>query len=89
MDCLYYYTAEHTDVKIGDILQFFTGSSKLTTTGFTATPMIHFTDESGLPRASTCDYSITFPRLFGHLGYDKFKAKMDMCIKDSFGFGWP
>lgn len=76
-------------MEIGDILHFFTGSTKLTTTGFPTTPVIQFTDDLCLPTASTCDYSITFPLSFGHMDYGQFKVKMDMCIKDSFGFGMP
>ena len=77
------------DVSLGDILQFFSGSTKLPAAGFNCTPKIYFTDELCLPRASTCDLSITFPRSFGSLSYEDFKAKMNMCVCDSFGFGKP
>ena len=56
---------ENTKVKIGDIRDFFTGCTKLPTTGFTTTPVTHFTDESALPSASTCDCSITFLHRLG------------------------
>ena len=74
---------------LADILHFMCGATKLPASGFNTTPKIHFTDELTLPRASTCDLSITFPRSYGHLTYSEFKSKLDMCIMDSFGFGNP
>jgi len=74
-------------VKMSDVIHFFSGASKLPTSGFPAPPKICFTDEPGLPRSSTCDISITFPRELGYLNEEEFKAKMDMCLLDSFGFG--
>ena len=52
-------------VLLSDILQFVSGSSKLPASGFYNTPKISFTDEECLPRASTCDLSITFSRSWG------------------------
>ena len=68
---------------------FVSGASKLPAAGFNVQPSIKLTDVSGLPRSSTCDVSITFPRCYGHLPSSEFKHKMDMCILDSFGFGTP
>lgn len=80
---------ERQDVSLGDILHFFSGATKLPASGFQVMPKIYFTDENILPKASTCDVSITFPRSYGKLDYCEFKAKLDMCILDSFGFGNP
>ncbi len=76
-------------VSVSDVIHFMSGSSKLPAAGFDSNPSIHFTDELCLPKASTCDISITFPRSYGLLSYEEFKEKMDMCICDSFGFGMP
>ena len=81
--------AEREDVSLADVLHFFSGADKLPATGFTTTPSIQFIDMERLPKSSTCDLSITFPRSFGLLPYDEFRDKMDMCIKGSFGFGNP
>ena len=84
---LLYYYGEHRGENWRH--HFFTGSTKLTTTEFPTAPMILFTDESCLPKASTCAYSTTFPGSFGYLNYNEFKVKMDTCIKDSFGYELP
>lgn len=76
-------------VSVSDIIHFMSGSSRLPAAGFNNTPSIHFMDDTCLPKASTCDISITFPRSYGFLSYEEFKEKMDMCICDSFGFGIP
>lgn len=76
-------------VSIGDVLQFFSGSSRLPASGFSNIPSIHFTDEERLPKASTCDLSIVFSRSWGHLSFEEFKDKMDLSIRNSFGFGNP
>lgn len=76
-------------VSVGDIVHFMSGSSKLPAAGFNCQPSIHFTDDPCLPKASTCEISITFPRSFDLLCYEDFKEKMDMCICNSFGFGIP
>ncbi len=76
-------------MSLADVLHFFSGSTKIPALGFDNTPKIHFTNESILPKTSTCDVSITFPRDYGNLPYADFKAKLDMCILDSFGFGNP
>ncbi len=85
------YVAEcdGTPVSVSDIIHFMSGSSKLPAAGFNCIPSIRFTDEPCLPKASTCDISITFPRSYGLLSYEEFKEKIDMCICDSFGFGMP
>ncbi len=64
-------------VSIGEIAQFFSGASKVPSTGFETTPKLDFTDEDRLPFASTCDVRITFPRSLGHLSYEQFEKKMD------------
>ena len=81
--------SEGNDVSLDKVLQFFTGSSKLPAAGFHTTPTINFTDDTCLPRASTCDLSITFPRKYGFLTFEEFKEKMDFCILNSYGFGMP
>ena len=78
-----------TPVSLGDILQFMSGCSKLPAAGFNSTPSICFTDDVCLPRVSTCALTVTFPRSLGLLSYDEFKNKMDMCIRNSCGFGVP
>ena len=70
-----------------DILQFFSGASKIPAIGFDSTPKLCFTSEECLPRVSTCDLSITFSRSMGLLSFQKFAETMDMCIQGSFGFG--
>ena len=74
-------------MSISDILQFISGSRKLPAAGFPCTPSVHFTNVKNLPRTSTCDVSITFPRSLEELTYEKFKEKMDMCVLESGGFG--
>ena len=76
-------------MSLADILHFISGSTKLPASGFDKMPKIHFTDDCILPKASTCDVNITFPRSFGKLLYPEFRTKLDMCILDSFGFGYP
>ena len=76
-------------MSLADVLHFFSGADKLPATGFTVTPSIYFTDTEMLPKSSTCDLSITFPRSLGLLSYEEFQQKMDLCIKGSFGFGNP
>ena len=67
---------------------FFSGSAKVPAAGFDQVPKIRFSDEiDRLPWASTCDLSITFPRVMGLLSEDEFRQKLDMCILGSFGFG--
>ena len=85
LDCC----AGRDDVSLGDVLHFFSGCDKLPSTGFTVTPSIKFTNMDMLPRSSTCDLSIMFPRSFGLLSYNEFQEKMDMCVQESFGFGNP
>lgn len=72
---------------LGNILQFFTGASKIPGAGFEETPKISFTSRECLPQASTCALTIVFPRSMGCLEYEAFEAKMDMVILDSYGFG--
>ena len=74
-------------VSVQDILKFFTGSAKMPATGFDGTPKIYFCEADRLPSGSTCDLSITFPRLMGLLEYDQFKTKMDEYIHGSYGYG--
>ena len=47
-------------VKIEEIIQLMSGSSRIPATGFDGTPTIRFTDSDRLPKVSTCDLSITF-----------------------------
>ena len=78
---------ENSSVSLDDILHFISGSSKLPAAGFPRVPSVHFTDTNNLPTTSTCDVSITFPRCFDQLSYEKFKEVMDLCILNSCGFG--
>ncbi len=78
---------DESGVSIGDILQFISGSRRLPAAGFPCIPSVHFTNEKILPKTSTCDVSITFPRSFDELPYEMFKKKMDMSVLDSAGFG--
>lgn len=86
------YVAECTGdpVSIADILNFVSGASRLPATGFDKTPSVYFTDDCCLPKASTCDLSITFSRsLIGLLSTEQFKERMDMAISNTFDFGTP
>ena len=74
-------------MQVGDVLQFLSGAARLPSTGFETNPKIRFCDEDCLPRVSTCDISITFSRKMGQLSYNQFKQRMDMCIRECFGFG--
>ena len=74
-------------VKLGDILEFVSGASKIPPSGFPRNPSIRFCDDDRLATASTCDVSITFPRKLGWLQFDQFKETMDLCILGSCGFG--
>ena len=74
-------------VKIEEILQFMSGSSKIPATGFDGTPTIRFTDGDRLPKVSTCDLSITFSRKMGNLTYEQFNERMTLAIQGSKGFG--
>jgi hypothetical protein len=78
---------ERQDITLGDILEFLSGASKLPATGFPKNPSVYFCSEDRLPKASTCDVSITFSRGMGLLQYEQFKEKMDLCILGSYGFG--
>ena len=42
-------------VKLGDILEFVSGASKISPSGFPKNPSIEFCDDDRLPKASTCD----------------------------------
>ena len=81
--------ADRDDIRVGDVLYFLTGSSKVPATGFDSTPKIKFTDENRLPTVSTCELSITFPRKMAGLTVDEFKDQMDFCIRGSHGYGIP
>ena len=70
-----------------NILQFFSGASRLPATGLDYTPKIYFTNEDRLPHASTCALSITFPRSLGLLSYEDFQDKMDTYVLRFHGFG--
>ena len=74
-------------VKIEEILQFMSGSSRIPATGFDGTPTIRFTDSDQLPKVSTCDLSITFSRKMGNLTYEQFNERMTLAIQGSKGFG--
>ncbi len=74
-------------VTIADILQFYSGADKIPAIGFDATPKIGFTSDECLPRVSTCDLSITFPRSMGLLSFDKFAETMDLCFKVPLALG--
>ena len=78
---------DSSKVSLGDVLKFFSGSSKVPASGFDKYPSIKFTDVDCLPIASTCDVSITFPRKIGLLAYEDFCDRMDFCIQGSYGFG--
>lgn len=80
-------SCDESAVKIGEILQFMSGSSKLPATGFDAIPTIHFTDSDQLPKVSTCDISIMFSRKMGNLTYEQFSERMTFAILGSKGFG--
>lgn len=80
-------SSDESSVKIGEILQFMSGSSKIPATGFDATPTICFTDSDQLPKVSTCDLSITFSRKMGNLTYEQFTERMTFAIQGSKGFG--
>ena len=54
---------------------------------FPRVPSVYFTDDNNLPTTSTCDVSITFPKCFDQLSYEKFKEVMNLCILNSCGFG--
>ena len=60
---------------LSNILQFFSGSSKIPAAGFDGFHKIYFTDDDVLPWASTCDLSITFPRTMGLLTEDEFRRR--------------
>ena len=81
------FVAERADITPSSILHFLSGSSKLPAAGFDRMPSINFTDESILPKVSTCALSITFPRGYGLKTYPQFKENIDLCILNSFGFG--
>ena len=74
-------------VYLADLLQFFTGARKVPVTGFDTTLKIKFSNEAMLPKASTCDCSITFSRSWSLLMDDEFQQKMSECILGSVGFG--
>ena len=82
-----YHILEREDITLGDILEFLSGASKLPAVGFSKDPSVHFCNEDQLPKASTCDVSITFSRGMGLLQYEQFKERMDLCILGSYGFG--
>ena len=96
MLCSYYVIAkmdvvvfvDRESVTLKQILQFFSGSSRVPAAGFDRTPKLFFTNaDDRLPWASTCELSITFPRAMGLLTEEDFRQKMDMCILGSYGFG--
>ena len=85
------YVSECTGdpISIPDILNFISGASRVPAAGFDKTPSVYFTEDYCLPKASTCDLSITFSRSFGLLSSEQFKEKMDISISNCFGFGTP
>ena len=89
-DAYHYDNFIHADGKtitLSNILEFLSGSSRLPAAGFSKAPSIHFCDDDHLPKASTCDVSITFSRNMGLLQYEQFQEKMDFYILGSHGFG--
>ena len=74
-------------VKLDDILEFVSGASKIPPSGFQKNPSIKFCNDDRLPKASTCDVSITLPRKLGLLQFEQFKERLDLSILGSCGFG--
>ena len=74
-------------VNLADILMFFTGARKIPGTGLDNCPSIKFSNEELLPRASTCECSITFSRSTSSLSEVKFKEMMNDSILGSYGYG--
>jgi hypothetical protein len=74
-------------VNLSDILMFFTGARKIPGTGLENYPSIKFSNEEMLPRASTCECSITFSRSASSLSEIRFKEMMNECILGSYGYG--
>lgn len=66
-------------VNLGDILMFFTGARKIPGTGLDNCPSMKFSNEELLPRASTCECSIT-SRSASSLSKVKFKEMMNDSI---------
>ena len=85
---LLYIYAGFQAVYLPDLLQFFfTGARKIPATGFDTTRKIKFSNDVMLPKASTCDCSITFLRSWGLLMDNEFQQKMSDCILGSVGYG--
>jgi hypothetical protein len=84
---MFLHFAEGRCVTLQNILQFFTGASRVPGTGFDETPKISFMSKECFPEGSTCSLTIKFPLSMGCLGYEDFEAKMDYAILGSYGFG--
>ena len=56
------FSTDREDVILPQVLQFFSGSSKIPACGFGSDPKICFTHTDRLLWASTCDLSNSFPR---------------------------
>ena len=74
-------------VSLSDILMFFTGARKSPGTGLDNYPSIKFCNEEMLPRASTCECSITFFCLASSSSEAKFKEMMNDCVLGPYGYG--
>lgn len=71
-----------------DVMIFLTGSETVPPLGYgDVNPAIVFTDDDQLPTVSTCSLSLCFPRHNMPTNYDEFKARMNLVILGSHGFG--
>ena len=74
------------DLRLTDVLAFFSGADKIPLLGFIQMPTLDFCDTSKYPMASTCILTLTLPTQ--HRGnYIDFKSSAIMAFKYHGGFG--
>ena len=71
---------------LGDILSFFTGSTRIPPMGFDDVGTLNFNSTNVFPTASTCSLTLTLPTLY-YKSYSAFKGKMMYALFNHGGFG--
>lgn len=78
--------ASNIDLRLSDVLAFFSGAEKIPPMGFTQKPTLEFSPTNTYPMASTCTLALTLPTKFKN-NYNDFKNSAIMAFKHHGGFG--
>ena len=74
------------DLRLSDVLAFFSGADKILPMGFSQKPTLEFSPTNPYPMASTCTLTLTLPTKFKS-NYNDFRNSAIMAFKYNGGFG--